>query len=414
MNTFEFFVARRYLWAQRRSLSSGLIALFSALGVTIGTWLLIFVLSASNGFEQEVKNQLIGRDAHFEVTRYYYEPMADYDDVYQYISTLPQVVAASPFIMSQAVFTKKDKFSGGVVFGIDPVLSQGVIGLKNYLKWGTYQFDSLKDDNDKVYHGVIMGYALAYRLGLEVGDKCFLNVFGEGVSLGPGMAPRIQPLILSATFESGMYQFDESLAYISLDAAQQAFNMSGLVTGIHAKVKDPLTSHIVAAQIKDSLGYPYTTIDWKEKNRTLIKWMDIEKLLFGLALGIIIIIAAFNIISSLVMNVNDKTREIGILRAMGATRLNILRVFILEGLFIGFAGSLLGMGLGLLSCYVQLEYGLFKLPGDVYFVSVLPIQVEWLDIVMVLVLTNFLCMTAAIIPAFKAASQKPVEAIRHE
>jgi lipoprotein-releasing system permease protein len=385
MNQFELTIARRYLWAQRKNLSSGLIALFSAAGVAIGTWLLIFVLSASNGFEEEVKNQLMGKDAHFELNLYHYDPMENYDSLLQFISGYPSVTAASPYIMSQAVFAKKKKFSGGIVFGIHPELSGDVIGLKDCIKWGAYQFDSLPDAKGKLRDGVIMGYALASRLGLMVGDKCVLYVFGEGTAITPGIAPKVKVFVLAGTFESGMYQFDESLSYISLKAAQETFNMDGSVTGIHARVKDPLTSGEIAKDIEQELGYPYYAIDWQEKNRTLIKWMD-----------------------------NDKRREIGILRAMGATRKNIQAIFMLEGLLIGIIGSTVGLVLGLLSCYLQKTFGFFRLPGDVYFVTVLPVVTYATDVVAVLIVTNLLCILATIVPAFRAARQNPVDAIRYE
>jgi lipoprotein-releasing system permease protein len=211
-----------------------------------------------------------------------------------------------------------------------------------------------------------------------------------------------------------MYQFDESLAYVSLEVAQQLFGMEGAVTGVQVRVTDPYLSGKVSRALEDSLGFPYRAIDWQEKNYTLIKWMSYEKVLVGLALGIIVIIAAFNIISSLVMAVNDKVREIGILRAMGATRRSILRIFVLEGMLIGLAGSLAGLALGLFSYWLQDRFGLIQLPGDVYFVTVLPVDLHLSDVVMVMAVTNALCGVATILPAMKAARHDPVEAIRHE
>jgi lipoprotein-releasing system permease protein len=211
-----------------------------------------------------------------------------------------------------------------------------------------------------------------------------------------------------------MYQYDESLAYISLDEAQKLFGLGTTVTGLQLKVADPFVSGKVARDLEEHLGFPYRALDWQAKNYTLIKWMSYEKVLVGLALGIIIIIAAFNIISSLVMAVNDKVREIGILRAMGATRASILRIFILEGMFIGLAGSLAGLALGLLSYWLQNRFGLIQLPGDVYFVTVLPVELHFKDVALVMLVTNVLCGIATILPAMKASRHDPVEAIRHE
>ncbi len=414
MKRFELFVARRYLWAQRKTFSSGLIVLFSLLGVCIGTWLLIFVLSASNGFELEVKKQMINKDAHFELNKYDYIPIANPDSVADYISKNVDVISVSPYVVSQAVFAHKKKFSGGMVFGIHPERSLDVIGLKGQMKEGRYHLDSIADPRGLEYPAIIMGYALAARLGLEIGERCFLYVFDEETAMGMSIAPKVKPLVLAGTFESGMYQFDESLAYIHLQTAQSIFNLGKNVTGIHAKVKNPMESGKVARIIERDMGYPYVVTDWQEKNKTLIKWMDYEKVLIGLALGIIIIIAAFNIISSLVMNVNDKRREIGILRAMGATKTGILRIFIFEGFLIGLVGSVIGMCLGLASCYIQQTFGIITLPGDVYFVTTLPVVAQFSDILSVMLITNLLCIVAGVLPAFLAAHHHPVDSIRYE
>jgi lipoprotein-releasing system permease protein len=261
---------------------------------------------------------------------------------------------------------------------------------------------------------VILGHALAARLGAGVGDKVFLADFSKSDFAGGGLMPRIQPCVVAGTFESGMYQYDETLAYVSLETAQRLFGMPGTVTGLQLRVRDPYQSGRVGTALEERLGFPYRAIDWQAKNSTLIKWMAYEKVLVGLALGIIIIIAAFNIISSLIMVVNDKTREIGILRAMGSTRASILRIFVYEGMLVGLLGSLAGAALGLLSYWAQKEFGIIRLPGDVYFVTVLPVDLRWADVLGVLILTNALCALATLPPALKAARQDPVEAIRHE
>jgi lipoprotein-releasing system permease protein len=412
---FEWFIARKYFWAQRRTLSTGLIALFSAAGVTVGTWLLIFVLSAINGFEHEVKRQLIGKDAHIEITQYQFAPVKAYDSLAMRVRRFPQVTAVSPFIMSKTIISRKKNQDGIVVYGIDSASSKDVIGLSGTISHGRYRFHGLKDTTGKTYPGIILGYALANRLQASIGDKVFLADFTEAGELGAvGFAPKIAPFIVAATFESGMYQFDESLAYIALEDAQKLFGLKGAATGLQLRVADPYKSGKIADAMEDTLGFPYRALDWQAKNYTLIKWMSYEKVLVGLALGIIIIIAAFNIISSLVMAVNDKVREIGILRAMGATRSGILRIFMLEGMLIGLSGSFAGTGLGLISYWLQSRFGLIQLPGDVYFVTVLPVELRWTDVASVLILTNFLCGIATILPAMKAARHDPVEAIRHE
>jgi lipoprotein-releasing system permease protein len=412
--SFETFIARKYFWAQRRSLSSGLISLFSALGVMIGTWLLIFVLSAINGFEDEVTRQLMGKDAHVEITRHQFVPITGHDSLRVRVLENPDVTTVAPYILSKTVISHRGNQDGILVYGIDTELSRTVIGLPHSVTRGAYRLDSLPDTAGRRFPAVILGHALAARLGAGVGDKVFLADFSKSDFAGGGLMPRIQPCVVAGTFESGMYQYDETLAYVSLETAQRLFGMPGAVTGLQLRVRDPYQSGRVGTALEERLGFPYRAIDWQAKNSTLIKWMAYEKVLVGLALGIIIIIAAFNIISSLIMVVNDKTREIGILRAMGSTRASILRIFVYEGMLVGLLGSLAGAALGLLSYWAQKEFGIIRLPGDVYFVTVLPVDLRWADVMGVLILTNALCALATLPPALKAARQDPVEAIRHE
>ncbi len=414
MAPFEWFIARKYFWAQRRNVSSGVIALFSALGVVLGTWLLIFVLSAINGFENEVKRQLMGKDAHIEITTHGFAPIAGYDSLRAEVLRQPGVVAASPYILTKTVIARKQSQDGIVVYGIDSALARGVIGIPQTVNRGRYFLGMLPDTSGRDYPTILLGYALADRLGVDVGDKVFLADFAHADLLSGSFAPRIQPFLVAGIFESGMYEYDESLAYIALPEAQRFFDMPQAVTGLQLRVADPFHSGRLADALEEKLGFPYRAIDWQEKNYTLIKWMGYEKVLVSLALGIIILIATFNIISSLILAVNDKTREIGILRAMGATRSHILRIFMFEGMLVGLTGSLVGLALGLLSYEIQKRFGVIRLPGDVYFVTVLPVELQARDVLEVLGVTNFLCGVATFLPALKAARQDPVESIRHE
>ncbi|HEX2613114.1 MAG TPA: ABC transporter permease, partial [Fibrobacteria bacterium] len=264
--SFEPYLARKYFWAQRRSLASGLIALFSAVGVMLGTWLLVFVLSAINGFEEEVNDQLTGKDAHVEVTRDRYVPMRGYDSLRREVLRVPDVVAAAPFILSKTVASSRGEQDGILVYGIDAALSRGVINLATTVTRGEYRLDSLADTAGRRFPAVILGQALAARLGASPGDKVFLADFSGSDFTTGNIMPRIQPCVVSGTFESGMYQYDETLAYVSLATAQRLFGMPGAVTGLQLRVREPARSPDVANALDEKLGFPYRAVDWQAKN----------------------------------------------------------------------------------------------------------------------------------------------------
>lgn len=415
MKKFEWQIAWRYLGGQRKSFFVALISLFSMAGVTIGTFALVLVLSVINGFEREVTNQMIGKDAHFELVKYHHEPISQYDSIQSIIEQDAEVLATAPFIISKVGISSKRANDGIVVYGIDALQSKKVVDLSNKILSGVYGLDSVVDSNSRSKPTIMLGTVLAGRLGVRIGDKVVLQTFQSPESMGlGGGTPILIQYRLGGIFETGMYEYDANLAYVNIQTAQRLLGLGDRVHGLQAIVKDPWAAEDVARRIKGLFGHPYYAQDWKQKNQVMLKWMKLEKVFFGIAVCLIVVVAAFNIISSLIMVVIEKTREIGILRAMGVSSRSILRIFVLVGGFVGFTGTFLGTVFGVGLCLIQEHTGWIPLPGDVYMVNVFPVNVQWLDIVVVFVVGNLLTLAVTILPALKAAQHNPLEAIRHE
>ncbi|MDR2554569.1 MAG: ABC transporter permease [Fibromonadaceae bacterium] len=409
----EFKIAWRYLGAQRRSLFVSLISLFSMAGVCIGTFALIVALSAVNGFEAEVTTQMIGKDAHFEIVDFRGEQILEPDSLAQSLMKVDgDITAYSPFIIYKVGVSSKKVNDGVVVYGIDSKSAKDVIDLPSKIKFGVFSLDSLLDSNGVLRPTVMVGSILAQRLRVKVGERLVLQTFqGPDDMIGGG--PKMMQFLVSGIFETGMYEYDGNLLYTAIPELQKLIGMQG-VTGIQFKIKDPWKSEIHAEMASRYLGHPYHANDWKMKNLTLLKWMNYEKFIVAAIVCLIVLIAAFNIISSLIMVVVDKTKEIGILRAMGLSESAIMRVFVGMGSFIGLFGSLLGGLAGLALCIIQERTHFIELPADVYMMPFFPVQVQALDVVVIFIVGNALCIFATILPAWKASAMKPVKAIRHE
>lgn len=415
MNKLEWLVAWRYLGAQRKSLFVSLIGIFSMLGVSIGVFALVVALAAVNGFEEEVTAQMIGKDAHFELMAYNGEPIAPYDSLISEVRARDsRVTAASPFIIYKIGISSKKVNDGIVIYGIDTESAKGVTNIHSSIKWGNYSVDSLEDLNGKRRPGILLGSGLANRLRVVVGDKLVLQTFQSPEAAVSGGGPKMMMCVVSGIFETGTYEYDGNLAYVGIPELQKLLGYDNAVTGIQFKMND----HWKAGEAVDSLGnwltYPYYAVDWKTKNMTLLKWMNYEKFIVAAVICLIILVAAFNIISSLIMVVIDKTKEIGILRSMGFSKAAVMRVFMLMGSFIGVGGTIVGGSIGLILCKFQEKYHFITLPGDVYVIPYFPISVHFLDVILIFVIGIALCVLATILPAWKASRLDPVGAIRHE
>jgi len=411
MPSYELFIALRYLKSKRRTGFISLISYISIAGVTIGVAALIIVLSVMNGFETEVRQRIIGADAHIRLGTYHEEGIANADSIAQLIRDIRHISGISPYIMDKGMIREGSRTEGVIVRGIDPQTVARVSDLPEKIISGGLHLGHQDVTGQENLPGIILGRFLADRLYATLGDTIIL--FSPGAA-GPFMQPRARQFHVAGVFETGLYEYDDVFAYISIPEAQDLFHMSNRVTGLEIRLDNFERAAQVKEAIQKALPYPYFPRTWYEMHRNLFNWMKIEKWMTFILLSLIIIVAAFNIISSLIMVVLEKKKDIGILKSMGATNAGIRRIFIYEGLAVGVIGVVLGTILGWGLCSLQLEYHFFSLPPDVYFINELPILMKFSDFVVISLAALILCFLASVYPAHKAATLVPVEAIRYE
>ena len=411
MKSFEFFIAKRYFKAKRRTGFISIITYVSIAGVMIGVTALILVLSVMNGFEQEVRSRLLGADAHLRVRKFYLEPITRTDSLMNLIMHTKHVVGVSPVIVDKGMISGKQRQYATVVKAIDPKFADKVTDIKSKIVLGDLDFSPMLI-HGKMLPGIVLGRYLADALySTHIGDVVTLWTMPKRG--GIFTQPRVKQFYVAGLVEIGYYEYDKTLSYISLKDARELFGIKG-VTWIEVKLDNFELAGKVAAQLENELGYPYTTETWFQLNRSLYSWMEIEKWGAFVILSLIIMVAAFNIISSLIMVVMEKTREIGILKSMGASSSSIMKIFLYEGLLVGVIGTVLGCIIGYGAGFLQLHYHVISLPPDVYLINSLPIVMEWKDFVAISSMSVLLSLLASFYPSYRASKLTPVEAIRYE
>ncbi len=409
--SYELFIAIRYLKSKRRTGFISLIGYISIAGVTIGVAALIIVLSVMNGFETQVRSRIIGADAHIRIGTYGETGINNADSLVKEFTGLRYVSGIAPYIMEKGLIREGGNTEGVIVRGVDPRRLADVSDLPEKIVSGGLHLGRVDVTGRENLPGIVLGRYLADRLYSTLGDTVVL--FSPG-SAGPFIQPRAKQFIVAGIFETGLYEYDDVFAYIAIPEAQDLFRMQDRVTGLEIKLNDFDKAGIVKEEIQKTLKYPYHVRTWYEMHRNLFNWMKIEKWMTFILLSLIIIVAAFNIISSLIMVVLEKKKEIGVLKSMGATDAGIRRIFLYEGLAVGVIGSVLGTIIGWGLCMLQIRYHFFSLPPDVYFLSELPILMKATDFLAVGAAALALCFLASVYPANKAAHLVPVDAIRYE
>jgi len=423
---YEFFISQRYLRAKRKQVFLSIITFISIAGIFLGVAALIIVLAVMNGFEMELRNKILGINSHIVVMQYT-GPVKDVENLQEKVGTVKGVVASTPFIYSQVMIKSGGHVNGIVLRGLDPESALKVINLG---KMTEGRLDYLSDKGRGTLRltpnlygmpGIIVGKELAKNLGLSLLEPVDI-VSPMGIATPMGMMPRIKRFLVVGIFDSGFYEYDASLAFTSLRESQEFLNMQGHVTGLEIKVGDIFKARAVAKDIEQQLGFPFWVRDWMQMNKNLFAALKLEKRVMFFILTLIVLVAAFNIISTLIMVVMEKNKDIAILKSMGATSGSIRKIFMLQGVIIGAVGAFLGCVGGLavalnlekISLFVEKTFGFKILPGDVYYLSALPSQVNYGDVAIIVVATMVISLLATIYPSRQASRLDPAEALRYE
>ena len=372
---------------------------------------LIVVIAVMTGFEYDLKSRILGVESHIVIMRHNV-PFSDYRNILEHVENTDGVEAATPFINSQVILRSSLSLSGAVLKGIDPDSADRVI--KNLDK---VSLKNLKETNQRkstsiAMPAIILGKELAKNLGVMQGDPVYL-ISPRGMISPIGHIPTMKRFRVAGLFESGMYEYDRSLAYIHIKDAQKILRMGDSVNGIEVRVNDIYNAGNIAVRIVKELGFQYWARDWMQMNQNLFSALKLEKTVMFIILALIVLVAAFNIASTLIMMVMEKTRDIAILKAMGATDKSIRKIFVFKGVVIGSIGTIFGVCLGFILCTVLKYYHFIELPGDVYYITTLPVKLELLDIVIIASAAMAISFLATLYPASQASKLDPVEAIRY-
>ena len=404
---FEIFMGLRYLRARGQRTNLSLFVWIGVGGVFLGVAALIVVLATMTGFQDGIRDKIIAANPHILVYQSGRGGLGDAGAVAARIATLPGVRSATPFVHQQALFTTPGGGAhGGLIRGVDLATPAVAEDMRSQLRSGS--LDPLADGRQ----GVLLGRELARALGVVPGDTVTV-ISPEGALTAVGLVPKMRRYTVAGTFELGMYELDSSLAYLALPAAREFAGLAG-ATGIEVKLTDPFDAKRVGQAVTRQLGYPYWVRDWMDMNRSLFAALQLEKHALFVIVTIIVLVAAFAIIGHLVLLVAEKRREIGILKAIGASSQSISAVFFTVGMTIGVSGTLAGSALGLALIWAQNTYKLIQLASDVYQISYLPMKLTLGDGLLVIGAALFLSFVATIIPARRAGALEPVDVLRYE
>ncbi len=416
MTGLELSIAWRYLRSRRGSKLLSFISVIAIAGVTVGVSALIIIIGVMNGLQHDLREKILVGSPDVRVLTYGDDlKMDSWQYALERVRKVPGVVAAAPFVQTEGAMNAARTYAGGVyVVGV-PRPGSGmpeVTSIREHAVSGDFTFAS----KDGTHHGAVLGKLLASRFNVWPGDKInLISVAGAQVNaVTGGFVPRVYTYEVTGIFQTGMYEYDNAYVYIDLGAAQEFAGIGAAVTGLEVSTVDRWSAAAIGAKIADRLGFPYRSVDWQEQNRSLFQALKLEKMGMGVILLLIVVVAAFNIVSTLTMVVRDKTREIGILKAMGVRSSAIRNIFFMQGLVIGAVGTVLGLVLGFAGALALDRYKFIKLDPQVYFIDHLPVSTQPRDVILIVIASLLIGALATLYPAIQAAKLYPVEAIRSE
>ncbi len=409
--SFTWFVGLRYLKSRQQQAFISLITFLAIAGIAVGVMALIIVIAVMTGFESELQKKILGIESHVLVMRYG-DVVSNIDTTMDQIESIGGVQSASPFIYTQVMLRSPHGVVGVVLKGLDPTRPTPPITVENGVSLVDALFAAEPDEAVGKAPGLIVGRVTADKLSVDVGDPIYLiSPLGKGGSAN--QMPTVMQFSVTAIFETGMNEYDGAMSFVRLDVAQQMLQMPGTATGIEVRVDDIYQAKIIAEAIVKRIGFPFWSRDWMQMNRNLFSMLRLQKMVMFIILALIVVVAAFNIASALIMMVMEKTRDIAILKTMGATNRHIRRIFIIKGLIIGCTGTAIGGLLGFILSGILKRYQFIKLPGDVYFLTTLPVSLRPMDLIVIGLSSMGICFLATLYPAISASSLNPVDGIRY-
>lgn len=411
---YWLFIGLRYLRAKRRQMFISIITIFAMLGVMVGVAALIIVLSVMVGVEEDLQVKILGANSHLTVLSYRGQ-MENYSDLLTRLRQMPGVTGASPYLESQVMLISGQRVVGVVIRGIDPDSADSVTTITGSIQSGHLRNlkEPVAEEGMEPLPGLAIGRDLANSLGVVYGDE--VSAVSPMGGLGPlGISPAVKRFRVAAIYQFGFYEVDSAFAFAGLSEIQRFLHTGEKVSGIEVKLQDLYQAEVIGQQIQNEFGFPIWVRTWMDAHRPLFAALKMERVAFSVILALIVLVAALNIVSMLVMVVMEKYQDIAILKSMGATDRGIMRIFITQGMVIGIVGTILGVALGLFICWLQIEYKIVHLDPSVYQFAVMPMRVEAWLVVAVAVFAVLISFAATLYPSWQAARMEPAESLRYE
>ena len=400
---YELFLSLRYLRARNKQAFFSVITFISLGGITLGVAALIIVLGVMNGFQKDLREKILGVKPHIEIYDKTYKPFSDYQKTVESIKKIKGVVSATPFVFYPGMIKTGSTTNAVVIWGVDPALQPRICDADTGIL--------LPVSGKKP--GIILGRELAARLYAVSGDE--ITIITPIFKTTPlGMLPKFARYEVAGTFKSGMYEYDATFAYVYLPDAQQLFEIPGRISSIDVKVKDIYTVKEIARELRGNIDNSLGVYDWMVMNKNLFSALKLEKIVMGIMLTLIILVAVFNVLSSLIMLVMRKKKDIGVLRTLGVPQSGIMKIFIYQGMIIGIVGTFLGAVTGVTASLLLKKYQFIKLSGEIYYIDYIPVELRLLDLGLIVGVSLLLSLLSTIYPAKQAAKMDPVDAVRYE